>query len=145
MLFRMTDVEQVQALAPALAARLSRLSRALTREVEGPSRTQFSTLARLQDEGPHRIGDLALAERVAQPTMTTLVSRLERAGFVERRDDPADRRAVLVAVTDAGRREVRRLREARTRVLAERLERLSPADRSTLAAALPVLDALIGR
>jgi DNA-binding MarR family transcriptional regulator len=48
----------------------------------------------------------ALAERTGLTTgaMTTAIDRLERAGFVRRRRDAADRRKVVVAATSAGRR-----------------------------------------
>src|SRR3954465_2202661 len=64
------------------------------------SRTAGSVLATLA-EGPRRITDLAAAEAVAQPTVTTLVGRLERDGLVRRAADPADARAVLVHLTTA--------------------------------------------
>jgi DNA-binding MarR family transcriptional regulator len=127
-------------LAAAFAQRLSALQRELVRQIEGPSRSQHATLARLDHEGPLRITALAAAERIAQPSMTALVSRLEKAGWVARAPDPDDRRAVVVSLTEAGLAELERLRDARTRVLAERLELLTPAEQRTLAAALPVLD-----
>lgn len=130
-------------LAVALGQRLAHLARDLARQVDGPSRTQHAVLARLADEGPHRVTELAAAERVAQPSMTTLVSRLERAGLVTRCADAADGRAVVVAVTPAGRDELQRVREARNLLLAERLACLTPAEQTRLAAALPVLDKLI--
>ena len=39
-------------------------------------------LARLQDNGPTRISDLATQERSSQPTITNHVKRLEAAGLV---------------------------------------------------------------
>jgi DNA-binding MarR family transcriptional regulator len=107
------------------------------------SRTATSVLARLRDGGPQRITALAAAEAVAQPTMTTLVQRLERGGLVQRRADAADGRAVLVAVTDDGLHALRRFRERRTAELGARLAALDAADRAALEAALPALDRLI--
>src|ERR687886_1973406 len=90
-------------LATELERRLAGLWWAVLRPASRElSRTATSVLARLRDGGPQRITDLAGAEAVAQPTMTTLVKRLERAGLVDRRADAADGRAVLVAVTDEG-------------------------------------------
>jgi DNA-binding MarR family transcriptional regulator len=99
-------------------------------------------LATLRDAGPARITALAEAERVAQPSMTTLVSRLEEEGFVRRQSDPADGRAVVVALTPSGRAELERMTVARAELLARRLEALTPDERAALAAALPALDRL---
>ena len=60
------------------------------------SLTTASTLATLDRSGPVRLSDLAAREGVTQPSMTALVSRLERDGLAERSGDPDDRRAVNV-------------------------------------------------
>ena len=44
-------------------------------------------LARLHDDGPTRISDLAVAECCSQPTITNHVKRLESAGLVDRVDE----------------------------------------------------------
>lgn len=66
------------------------------------SLTAVATLATLERTGPRRITELALVENVAQPSMTTLITKLERRGLVERRSDPSDRRVALVAITQPG-------------------------------------------
>ena len=109
----------------------------------GLSITALSVLRRLADDGPRRITELAAAESVAQPTMTTLVSRLEARGLARRDADPADRRAVLAAVTDRGREQLAAVRAARAALLDERLAALDARDREALAAALPALDRLL--
>jgi DNA-binding MarR family transcriptional regulator len=132
-------------LANALSPRIGRLVRQLIRETAaaGMSRTQLSVLATLRDGGDARITELADAERVAQPSMTVLVSRLERQGWARRQPDPLDGRAVVVAITPAGASELDRMTAARADVLAQRLEGLTPKEQTALAAALPVLDRLI--
>ncbi len=129
-------------LANALGPRLARLVRVLIQEAGGLSRTQLSVLATLRD-GPRRVTELAESERVAQPSMTALVSRLERAGWVTRGADPSDGRVVNVAITPAGIETLDRHTAARAAALAKRLEALAPEERDALAAALPALDKLI--
>ena len=46
--------------------------------------------------------DLAAAVGIEGPTLTRHLDGLERAGIVQRRRDPENRRAVLVELTDAG-------------------------------------------
>src|SRR5215831_17852685 len=76
----------------------------------GLSAPRFSVLARLRYDGEATIGQLARAERVAQPSMTQLVGGLERAGLVLRHSDPADGRRCIVRLTPAGRALIRRAR-----------------------------------
>jgi DNA-binding MarR family transcriptional regulator len=52
--------------------------------------------------GPRRITELADLEGLAQPTMTLVVKRMERRGWLARERDAADGRAVLVSLTDDG-------------------------------------------
>jgi DNA-binding MarR family transcriptional regulator len=129
-------------LANAVGTRIGRLARVLIRETIEVSRTTLSVLATLR-ERPRRITELASLEHVAQPTMTVLVSRLEQRGWVERQPDPTDRRAVQVAITDAGTKVLDELIAKRTTLLAERLGELSETERETLARAIPILDRLI--
>src|SRR3954471_21884549 len=130
-------------LADMLDERLAMLWRTLGRGGAGQlSRTATSVLATLRDSGAQRIPALAALEAVAQPTMTTLVGRLERQGLVARGSDPQDARAVRVAITAEGLKRLEARRATRTALLADRLAVLDERERSTLAAALPVLDKL---
>ncbi|MEL7974671.1 helix-turn-helix domain-containing protein [Isoptericola sp. F-RaC21] len=54
--------------------------------------------------GPRTQRELASLNGVTEQTMSRVVARLERAGYVTRGADPRDRRRRAVAVTDAGRR-----------------------------------------
>ncbi|WP_028067003.1 MarR family winged helix-turn-helix transcriptional regulator [Solirubrobacter soli] len=131
-------------LADELDHRLTALWHALGRRGKRElSRTAASVLATLRDAGPRRITELAEREAVAQPTVTTLVGRLERDGFVERRQDPKDARAVLVHLTPQGLERLDAMRAAREALLQARLSTLTDDEREVLAAALPVLDKLM--
>jgi DNA-binding MarR family transcriptional regulator len=136
--------EGVEGLAEAFDERLRKLSRIVRHHVDyGLSLTSATVLARLHDGGPQRVTDLAALELVAQPTMTTLVGRLEARGYVARTRDDADRRVVTVALTPAGREKLAELRGGRTDFLAGHMTGLTDDDRTRLAAALPVLDQII--
>jgi MarR family transcriptional regulator for hemolysin len=62
-----------------------------------------------RDEGRTQ-REIADGVRIEGATMTRHLDRLEGEGLVARRRDPDDRRAVLVDLTDEGRRTHRRLR-----------------------------------
>jgi len=67
----------------------------------------YSVLRVLELVGePHRMSPTELSEIVVRSSggMTQILDRLERAGLVARTPDPADRRKVLVALTDEGMR-----------------------------------------
>ncbi|MES2092371.1 MAG: MarR family transcriptional regulator [Actinomycetota bacterium] len=62
----------------------------------------WRTLSILASDGSYRIGDLARASRVTQPTMTKLIQNLAEDELIYRIADVADSRAWLIAITDKG-------------------------------------------
>jgi DNA-binding MarR family transcriptional regulator len=69
-------------------------------------------------------------------TMTTVLDRLERDGFVQRRPDPTDRRVRVPEITDAGR-DLQRKVDHDVRLVEEDLLRVfEPDERVALEAAL---------
>jgi DNA-binding MarR family transcriptional regulator len=54
-----------------------------------------------------RLTVLATRAEMTHPSMSELVTLLERRGYVERRPDPSDRRVRLVSLTEKGRQAVR--------------------------------------
>ena len=115
----------------------------LTATVRGRPRemslTSLSTLATLDRTGPRRITDLAVIQGVAQPSMTVLVTALERSGLVERRGDPADRRVSLVSLTAAGADLLGSQRRAGAEALGRLIAKLPADEAAALAAATPAL------
>ena len=102
-----------------------------------------STLADLERRGPRRVTELAESQGVTQPAMTGLVGRLAAGGLVDRAPDPADRRGVLVTVTDDGRAVLAARREARASALAALLDDLDVDDYAALAAAVGAINRLV--
>jgi len=126
-----------------LRVALARLSRKLRRhEIAGLTPTQLAALATVGTSGPMRLGDLAAAEGIAPSTLTRLVTALEESGYVRRGADPSDARASTLAITQHGQDVLERIRSESTLVLAASLSLLTPAQRSALAEALPVLEQL---
>jgi DNA-binding MarR family transcriptional regulator len=118
--------------------------RRLTLDRRGLSLTAAATLTTLRGSGPTRLTDLAAIEGVSQPSMTALVARLADSGLVQRRADPGDGRAVLIALTPAGAELLDRRREARARLLAGPLATLTDDEVQAITAALPALARLAG-
>lgn len=86
---------------------------------------QLSIMTRLQESGPSRISHLARAEGIRMPTASNALHQLEQRGLVDRIRDTADRRGVLVTLTELGITELKRVGDERTKYLAEMLSTLS--------------------
>ena len=89
-----------------------------------------------------RCGSATLSEhlRIAPRSATEVVDALEERGLVERRPDPADRRATLVAPDPARRRgRPPAIRAARGAEAEEFFARLDDADRAALTRILATL------
>ena len=124
-------------LAPEIEHVLAPLLVGLFRADSGElSLTSATVLARLHDGGPQRVTDLAALELVAQPTMTTIVGRLEARGSSSA-SATAPTGARAVALTPTGRTKLDELRSGRTDFLAGHMAGLGADELSRLAAALP--------
>ncbi|MET0417916.1 MAG: MarR family transcriptional regulator [Actinoplanes sp.] len=86
----------------------------------------------LANHGDLRPGALAEQLRIAPRSATEVVDELERRGLVERRPDPGDRRAVLVALTDGGVRTAGEIQAARMAEGERFFAGLGSADRAEL-------------
>jgi DNA-binding MarR family transcriptional regulator len=64
--------------------------------------TEVSALGEIRQDGPLTPSELARRLGLTSPSVTSLLDRLETAGLVVRRRHPADRRSVLVELTEAG-------------------------------------------
>jgi len=86
----------------------------------------------LRRHGVMRLSELSDHLHIAPRSTTEVVDALEARGLVERRPDPDDRRATLVAVTDEGTRVGDAIRAARGAEAEAFFETLSEADQMQL-------------
>lgn len=112
-----------------------RLIATKAREHRTVSPQRAKVLARLS-QSAMRSGELAHQCLLTPPAMTELVEGLAREGLVRRDEDPTDRRAVVVALTAQGRREVDRYQTALAEALGDAISRLDPLARERLRLAL---------
>jgi DNA-binding MarR family transcriptional regulator len=90
----------------------------------------------LMRHGVMRLSELSEHLRIAPRSTTEVVDALEERGLVERRPDPHDRRATLVALTDAGTSTGTAIRAARDAEAERFFGGLTDAERATLSALL---------
>jgi len=123
---------------------VARLNRLANQRIRLPVPwAQARLLSTIDDHGEARISDLAALDHCSQPTMTTQVRRLEDAGLVSRTTDPVDARAVLIRITDDGRKVLADARRDRAEAIDPWLERLGPEDRETLSDAVDAIRRLL--
>jgi DNA-binding MarR family transcriptional regulator len=104
------------------------------------SLSQGVVLARLDRQGPQTTSALATAERLRPQSMAQTVADLQASGLVTRTPDPIDRRQVLIALSDEGRRTLAADRRRRDGWLAQAMaEELTPDEQETLIRAVPLL------
>jgi DNA-binding MarR family transcriptional regulator len=60
-------------------------------------------LTYLHSYAPTPVGELVRVFGIKQSTFTSMLDRLEKAGFIRREMNPGDRRSFLIHITDAGR------------------------------------------
>jgi DNA-binding MarR family transcriptional regulator len=125
------DIEDLRLLLRRFAMERDRWIAGLCRAVGG-SRSDYDALEALDEHGPLSPGELGRLLSLTSGSVTALVSRLEQLGWATRDDDPADRRKVVVSLTDKawqlGQNELRPYLDA----VDATTRRLTPADRATV-------------
>jgi DNA-binding MarR family transcriptional regulator len=130
---------EIAGAASELRLVLGQLVRRLRAEYSFPV-AHASVLSRLDHEGAQTTSALAAAERVRPQSMAEALTELEASKLVSRRPDPADKRQVLIELTDQGRERLRDERGRREGWLAEAIaSELTPQEQRTLLAAVPLL------
>ena len=133
---------RTEQVADQLHAAAIRLLRYVRKEdvASGVTGAQLSVLSVLAFGGPQTLGALAAAEQVKPPTMSQLVSELERLALVSRK--PLDRRSQEISLTRKGRQLMEAGRRRRLARLTRAIERLPPEQIDKLAQAAGLMVAI---
>jgi DNA-binding MarR family transcriptional regulator len=137
---------RAEALADQLHSSAIHLLRQLRREddASGLSAPRLSALSVVVFGGPLTLGQLAAAEQVKPPTMTRIVTGLEKDALVQRIGDVRDRRLTRIRATTKGQRILAVGRARRVEKLATAVKRLDPIELAELARGVQLLEAIIG-
>ena len=99
--------------------------------------TQMKTLHVLADGGSElSVKELSDRLGLSLPGASRIVDALMRRGWLERREDPDDRRMKRVRITDDGRKVLDRIEAARLAGLEDYAASLTPEQRTRLSSAL---------
>ncbi len=131
-------------LASRLRLAVTRLHRRLRQQTAGAlTPSQSSALSSIERLGSPTLGELAVHESVQPPSMTRIVTGLEKLGYVARGSDPTDRRVARVRVSESGRTVLRQGRSRKDAFLAGQLHRLDPVEREELSNLTTLLERLV--
>jgi len=133
------------ALANLLHSSAIHLLRHLRKEddASGLSAPRLSALSVVVFGGPITLGQLARAEQVKPPTMTRIVTGLEKDGLVRRKGDERDRRLTKIYATPKGEKVLVAGRARRVELLASAVERLGATELAELGRGAQLLRELI--
>jgi DNA-binding MarR family transcriptional regulator len=115
-----------------------------TDPLTGVSPAQLSALSVLMS-GPKTLGELAAAEQVRPPTMSRLVSEMERAGVARKTTDRHDARVIRIRATPKGLRALSRGRSMRIEAIERLLSELEAEDLATIERAVGAIERLLGQ
>jgi DNA-binding MarR family transcriptional regulator len=101
-------------------------------DASGLSAPRLSALSVVVFGGPLTLGQLAGAEQVKPPTMTRIVTGLEKDGLVRRMGDPRDKRLTKIHATPKGQKVLAAGRARRVELLASAVERLGARELADL-------------
>lgn len=124
-------VQDFGALLNAASSGLSTLGDRVLKPLRVTS-AQWKVLVVLARRGPSRVSGLVQVLEHDQAAVSRLVTRMELAGLVVRRDDPKDARAGAVALTPRGRRTYERCDETLREVMGTLQRSLKPREQRQL-------------
>lgn len=104
---------------------------------------QYNVLRMIDTMGPQGQAEVARRLMVTAPVVTRLAATLADSGLVERRADPKDGRAVVLALTPKGRRRARAMRRDLLEAARELLEPIPEDRRAAVESALDELQVLV--
>jgi len=140
-----TKGEDAEALADHLHSAAIHLLRQLRKEddASGLSAPRLSALSVVVFGGPLTLGELARAEQVKPPTMTRIVTGLEREGLVKRKGDPHDRRLTHIEATSKGQKVLAAGRARRVKKLATAVSRMGKKELAELRRGVQLLRSVV--
>ena len=105
----------------------------------GLSMSQFSILMQLHHKGPCGLSEISERFDVTAAAASQLVDKLVQAGYLARTEDPTDRRAKLLTLSDKGKELINQGTEERHRWMDDLAATLSADDQKKVAEALAIL------
>jgi DNA-binding MarR family transcriptional regulator len=100
---------------------------------------QLRVLVVIASQGPRNLASVAQSVKVHPSSATRACDKLVEAGLLERTDDPADRRNLILRLTDSGWELVESMNISRREAISSILARMPAQQRGELAPAMAAL------
>lgn len=105
----------------------------------GLSMPQFGILMQLHYRGDCAVGDISERFDITNAAASQLVDKLVQGGLIQREEDPKDRRAKLLNLTDKGKVLIQKGIEERYRWVDQLAEKLTAEERARVNEAIAIL------
>lgn len=105
----------------------------------GLSMPQFSVMMQLHHKGACGMSEISERYEISPAAASQLVDKLVQSGFIIREEDPNDRRAKLLNLTDKGRKLIQQGIEERYRWVDELAGQLTTEERTQVSEALNIM------
>lgn len=105
----------------------------------GLSMSQISILMQMHYKGSYAVSKISEQYDISVAGASQLVDKLVHSGYVQRIEDPHDRRAKLLSLTDKGKELIQLGIEERYRWMDQMVEKLSPEERAQVSDAFKIM------
>ena len=105
----------------------------------GLSMPQFSILMQLHHKGACGLSEISERFEVSPAAASQLVDKLVQSGYIQREEDPSDRRAKLLNLTEKGRELIRQGIDERYRWVEQLAGKLTAEERTQVSEALNIM------
>jgi len=117
----------------------------INKRVSGLESAQYQVLGVLMKSGPHSMSEIGRMLYISKPYMTVLIDSLMEKGWIERGNDPDDRRVVIITITSGGKKHLRRASEVYKTDVKTMLAGLGSEDIEQLCTSLEQLQKVLGK
>jgi DNA-binding MarR family transcriptional regulator len=133
------STEQVDAVMRASRALVGITAASIAEVEEVVTVPQLRVLMMINTYGAMNLAAAAAGLQVSAPNASRIVERLLIAGLVDRRDDPNDRRHVVLTLTVDGKKLIDRVIRHRRTAIRRVLRGMTPRERDQVASAMDLL------
>jgi DNA-binding MarR family transcriptional regulator len=120
------DDETLRALEHEMSVLVRRIRRVIAERARmlhpDLSPVSYSMLMALSDSGPRRASDLVEIFSIDKGAVSRQVQALLELGLIDRTPDPEDRRAMILAISEEGKRRLGNIALARRHEVSQRLD-----------------------